>query len=576
MKWNCKTVILFLWVSIFAIESNAQFSVTYQTREGVETGYLNVLVEGDNGYFVLKRTSQSIAGDGSQDLLVTKFDLCHEELWTKAYHNGSNFSLRDAVYDNGRIVILMDSEIFAIDDDGEILLSKAIRGEQKITLQKVVSSGNSLDLIGATDLLRQNLTIKISYEGELLEAVQVKVLNQEAIEGKGPVIGGSYTDGSIIQRRGNALIKLDENYTLEWVKQFDLDFFGITEAKPLIYEDDVVYCLRKNDLIFLLRLDSSGEVIWQSEGFEALYVSHSIYSSNGMIYVNTTPDESTNFGLVKINGETGEIISFNTVVQPHLRSLSFPQFLVLRESDEMVVTASHLVNFSVQEWEDLLFIEPLESPCNSIEASETYPLAEVSWVDVSQHMESRTPEIQIKDINIRETTLDKTYNEICVSHEDKVIDTTYHCDEPFIFEGESDAAYTWSDGSISQRRVFSEATSISVEIMGCKIRETIAMTINEQECPCKIYAPNVFNPLSVHNENQSFGIHSNCNFDVYKLNIYDRWGNHVFHSDNTEIRWTGTTQGTDLAAGVYAYVLMYALPGKDKIETKFGSLTLIR
>ncbi|WP_020538806.1 T9SS C-terminal target domain-containing protein, partial [Lewinella cohaerens] len=61
------------------------------------------------------------------------------------------------------------------------------------------------------------------------------------------------------------------------------------------------------------------------------------------------------------------------------------------------------------------------------------------------------------------------------------------------------------------------------------------------------------------------------------LEIYNRWGQLVFETDNYSNDWEGTSQnGDELPAGPYYWVLDYSSPGSGEPLQKRGSLTIVR
>ncbi len=96
----------------------------------------------------------------------------------------------------------------------------------------------------------------------------------------------------------------------------------------------------------------------------------------------------------------------------------------------------------------------------------------------------------------------------------------------------------------------------------------------------EIFVPNVLN-LDSNTGNDKFTIHANEEVDrVLKLQIYDRWGNLVFITENMELNnpsigWDGVFNGKNVEQGVYVYFIEALLT--DGLTTKyFGDLTVIR
>ena len=77
-----------------------------------------------------------------------------------------------------------------------------------------------------------------------------------------------------------------------------------------------------------------------------------------------------------------------------------------------------------------------------------------------------------------------------------------------------------------------------------------------QECYCDLYIPDAFSP-NEDLKNDSFSIYSSCDFELYEMTIYNRWGELVFKSNNSKIHWDGTYKNQKVQKGVYTYKLKY-------------------
>lgn len=86
--------------------------------------------------------------------------------------------------------------------------------------------------------------------------------------------------------------------------------------------------------------------------------------------------------------------------------------------------------------------------------------------------------------------------------------------------------------------------------------------------------PNVFTPNG-DLINDFFLIMQSEKISEFNINIYNRWGNLIFQSTNTDFKWDGKFNGTECSEGTYFWVLNYTLE-EDKIETKQGTVTLLR
>jgi gliding motility-associated-like protein len=91
-----------------------------------------------------------------------------------------------------------------------------------------------------------------------------------------------------------------------------------------------------------------------------------------------------------------------------------------------------------------------------------------------------------------------------------------------------------------------------------------------------IYIPNTFSPDGNGVNDMFFPLGVGINEDNYRLDIYDRWGENIFTSNNFRKGWDGTVKGGKLAPqGVYVYKLMvFDLQGNK--HPFVGHVTVIR
>lgn len=88
-----------------------------------------------------------------------------------------------------------------------------------------------------------------------------------------------------------------------------------------------------------------------------------------------------------------------------------------------------------------------------------------------------------------------------------------------------------------------------------------------------ILIPTAFSPNN-DGTNDEFRVTGN---DVQRLNmqIYDRWGNQVFETNNPQIAWDGTQKGKNLPVGTYTYYALITTNSNETL-TKKGFVVLVR
>ncbi|TCD10212.1 T9SS type B sorting domain-containing protein [Pedobacter frigidisoli] len=88
-----------------------------------------------------------------------------------------------------------------------------------------------------------------------------------------------------------------------------------------------------------------------------------------------------------------------------------------------------------------------------------------------------------------------------------------------------------------------------------------------------IFVPNAFSPNGDGvNDNLVVGI---TNLKKYRIQIYNRYGNQIFFTDNIFDNWKGDFKGNQLPVGVYYYVISGTNLSENSVRYS-GSITLIR
>lgn len=84
-----------------------------------------------------------------------------------------------------------------------------------------------------------------------------------------------------------------------------------------------------------------------------------------------------------------------------------------------------------------------------------------------------------------------------------------------------------------------------------------------------LFIPNIFTP-NEDNLNDLFVVKSKFECEPIIIYLYNRWGELLFHQESKSIEWDGMYKNTDLAQGVYFYIIEH-----ENNKTK-GSVTLLR
>lgn len=134
--------------------------------------------------------------------------------------------------------------------------------------------------------------------------------------------------------------------------------------------------------------------------------------------------------------------------------------------------------------------------------------------------------------------------------------------------------YTWSNGETGEQVMVDKPGLYWVTSTHPCGTKSDSVNVVPRQCECFVQIPNAFTP-QMDGLNETFGTVTLCEFDVYVLSIYNRWGELIFESLDPNNNWDGFYQGLACPGGVYMYQLQYR--GRDlSTISKNGTLTLIR
>lgn len=117
-----------------------------------------------------------------------------------------------------------------------------------------------------------------------------------------------------------------------------------------------------------------------------------------------------------------------------------------------------------------------------------------------------------------------------------------------------------------------ETTTYSVEVIdsnGCKSYEYVTIDVLIPE----LFIPTGFSPNNDGFNDEVFV--RSLDIKTMTLQIYNRWGELIFETEDQKIGWNGTSQGKELDFGVYVYRFEATLLSGEKVAQS-GSITLFR
>jgi gliding motility-associated-like protein len=134
--------------------------------------------------------------------------------------------------------------------------------------------------------------------------------------------------------------------------------------------------------------------------------------------------------------------------------------------------------------------------------------------------------------------------------------------------------YLWSTGQTTPTIKFDALQSAKIKVAVtndiCVATDSVFIKVLQS---CKVYIPNAFTPNGDGN-NDIFKVFNADLIKEFSLEVYDRYGQKIFFSNNPAAAWNGTLKGTPAQPGTYLWILKYK-DGTEQILLK-GTMLLIR
>ncbi|MFZ1305189.1 MAG: gliding motility-associated C-terminal domain-containing protein [Ferruginibacter sp.] len=133
-------------------------------------------------------------------------------------------------------------------------------------------------------------------------------------------------------------------------------------------------------------------------------------------------------------------------------------------------------------------------------------------------------------------------------------------------------SYLWSTGETTPSILVNQIGTYHVTVTKnlCKAADTIRVVVGD----CGVYIPSAFTPNN-DNLNETFGVVDNTALQYFNLQIYSKWGQLIFSSNDVTTKWDGTFKGKTMPNGHYVWILNYTnIRGRKFYEQ--GTVMLIR
>lgn len=135
----------------------------------------------------------------------------------------------------------------------------------------------------------------------------------------------------------------------------------------------------------------------------------------------------------------------------------------------------------------------------------------------------------------------------------------------------------WADGFNRPVRYLSDSGRYVLEFTDRCSTYTKPYTYSKDLCLCPVFVPDAFTPNG-DGVNDEFTVRGACQYETFRITVYNRWGARVFETEDPNEPWRGSRSGQELPQGVYTYYLRYSWDEVDQYfsQEKQGTIMLIR
>ncbi|MBK7122742.1 MAG: gliding motility-associated C-terminal domain-containing protein, partial [Chitinophagaceae bacterium] len=115
-------------------------------------------------------------------------------------------------------------------------------------------------------------------------------------------------------------------------------------------------------------------------------------------------------------------------------------------------------------------------------------------------------------------------------------------------------SYLWSTGETTPTILVNQAGTYSVTVLqnSCEATDSIRVSPGD----CDVYIPSAFTPNG-DNVNETFGVIDNVAVQYFSMQIYNKWGQLIFISNDIAKKWDGTYKGKQVPNGAYIWMMTY-------------------
>lgn len=620
-KNNIKYIYTIVLFALILSSSYGQLSI-FNKIDTVK-GFNTKVVPLDLGFLVF---NNSQLNNDTTKFRMSKFNECGDVDWIQDYSSqelAGNY-LPDVLKDGNDIFLLLKSpdipnatnalSLIKMNEDGNITWSKNFDTETGKILSYSSNilfdnEGKSIIYIITNDKENNTVIYSLDRDGDILES---KII--EGIQHRSSVIDG---DGNLVIFSNDSLyakVRIDEEHidSLIWTKKLQGRYFADVQDPLSIVEGPnsniitavIDTSLQKDTVIYkLVKFNKFGDILTETDGFYAPdYLEHST-NLKQLMDDNAVP-RSIYFMV------DNKVVFFDSNLNPNLDpkiyNFAIDSFKVIDASLEICTDISLVMSgFCYEDGVDNMNLD-YSSPYMFV--TKTQPVdkgfvveaeEDVCLIDSTAKIDIIIDGTMTNDDSLKMDTIvlafsepeflikrigdEDYYQEKCgkVNMEPKNNDPVILCPgtfTQFMLSTLKGATYEWSTGEKTASIVVNKKGTYTATVTLCDTVEVSTFvykyTDNVDDCFSVLY-PNAFFPTgrtdSLNSIFKTFQ-ENEFTYDEFEMKVFDRWGEKVFETTDSEQGWDGTFRGKNMAPGVYLYSVNWKVIIRDEEngDTEYG------
>ncbi|MFT6715996.1 MAG: gliding motility-associated-like protein [Saprospiraceae bacterium] len=266
--------------------------------------------------------------------------------------------------------------------------------------------------------------------------------------------------------------------------------------------------------------------------------------------------ESTNYTLT-IRGECGSaVVDYNIVVNTINDSISTPAAACQEDTVTLQAFGGHEYLWTPTA---NLNQSNISNPIVTVEESMSY------FVDIMKNGCSKTREVKINAVPIKKQNIDREYTINFGEKQELNLSQNYNYQfTPDTYLNCLSCSYMYSEAEEDITYHFTY-----LDENRCPVKDSIKINVIYE-----LYIPNSFSPDG-NGLNDIFYAYSH-KIENFHMDIYNRWGEVIFTSDDIAHGWDGNLNGHEVQIDVYVWRISYTKVHSEGTHQRVGTVTLIR